>query len=262
MIATRTLTFAALLVIAGAAVAGIAYAGGGSNISSAQAITPSQQLFGNTSEGRYDGDRAASYWKLALTAADRVTVDWESGSSNRHDLFELMVWPAGTTDFSINNASSLKVFDLGDNGKAESVFEVGQSGVYPLAFLGDYIPSWTQGGPYDFTVYVRHAVVLAVPPQTNALLQRGRRTGLPRAGRIVLAAHTAGGAPISGGLGATMFGYWAKKWHQMAHATATRGQIVLAYRLPTALHGLTRLSVNVGGPNYLGKHIGWRSLKT
>src|SRR5947209_1386053 len=56
--------------------------GGGSNIASAPTVTSGQQTFGNTTDGCLGNCSPADYWKLALIAGDRVTVDWEAQGGN------------------------------------------------------------------------------------------------------------------------------------------------------------------------------------
>lgn len=230
---------------------------GGATIASAPTVVPGQQEFGNSNDVqngpdyRYPGD----YWKLSLVAGDHVTIDWEAGNNFVNSLG---VYPAGTTDFSVNNVSLYQQFSLGANGKAESTFTANQTGAFPLIF-------WDEGsndaGPFDFTVYVHHALVLAVSPQTQALIRRAHQTPLPHKGNIVLGAHLADGTPVSGDVGATVFAYWSSKWHSIGKSAARNGEIVVPYRLPASVHGLIRLSVNVGGANYQGRQIGWRGIR-
>lgn len=239
---------------------------GGANIASAPTVPPGQQEFGNTTDGSI-GDKWGDWWKLSLVASDKITVDWESGKvtdscGTYNAASRLDFWPVGTTDFSVNNVQPLVTLPLGENGKAESMFTANRTGTFLMRFeAGCDGSAHPYGGPYDFTAYVRHALVLAVSGQTKALIQRAHRAPLPHRGTVVFAAHLADGTPVSGDVGATLFAYWASKWHPIGKGAAKGGQIVVPYQLPASVHGLIRLSVNVGGANYQGRQIAWRGIR-
>lgn len=253
------LLLAGFALIASAVGARASSSGGGSNIASAPTITPGQQEFGNTNEGQFPfncAPDAASYWKLTLIVGDRATIDWETTNNYAERLYVL---PIGTTDFSISNVSKdVASFSIGGNGKAQSILTAPASGVYPLVFDKECIGG---GGPYDFTVYINHALVLGTSQQTLRLLKRWHHSAMPRKGSLKLTAHRADGAPITGQVGATLYGYWAKKWHKLSRAAAKAGVLVLRYKLPKNAHGVIRLSVNAGGQDYIGKRIVWRNLR-
>ncbi len=141
---------------------GHAAASGGGNIASATTVSFGKHEFGNTSAGKFEGCYPATYWNLPLQAGDQVTIDWETPS---HEYaYHLHVFPAGTTDFSINNVSPLETFGLGSNNQAESVFSVGASGVYPILFHGE---CGGTGGPVDFTAVDQHELVTALKPYAH-----------------------------------------------------------------------------------------------
>lgn len=250
-------------ILAGAlALAGLASANGGSSISAAPTIAIGQQLFGNTTDGCFGNCYGADYWNLPLIAADQVTIDWESNPTSgcNDSATDLYVWPIGTTDFSINNTNSLQDFGIGSNHKAESTFTANGTGVFPIMFQACYAQS--DGGPYDFTVYVKHKLVTHLASQTTALIARARQTGLPRSGVFSVQVFTGDGKPVSGAIGGTMFGYWASKWHRIGSAVAANGVIAVHYRLPAAVHGVIRLEVNIGGGSFQGKSLQFRGIKT
>jgi hypothetical protein len=145
-----------------------ASAAGGSSIASAPTVVYGQQEVGNTAAdygsqtrtGDLNGD---SWWRLQATAGDRITIDWEGNAD------ELNVWPAGTTDYNIEANSDDGVSSNfvsaynGANLKMETVLTVPRDGSYPLEFLTDYpfCGCGVDPGPYDFTAYVQHALVIA-----------------------------------------------------------------------------------------------------
>jgi hypothetical protein len=132
-----------------------AYASGGSNIATAPTVVFGQHTFGTTATGEYDCG-PAEFWNLSLQPGDQATIDW--GATQRSYANELFVYPAGTTDFSINNVQWLDRYLLGENAKAEAVFSSGTGGNFPLIFAAEDCDEDHHAGPYDFTVTDQHAV--------------------------------------------------------------------------------------------------------
>jgi hypothetical protein len=160
------------------------------------------------------------------------------------------VWPLGTTDFSINNASPLQTFSIGSNQKAESTFIANATGVFPIMFEACYDIS--DGGPYDFTAYVRHVPRLA-------LLNVGTVTS----GRtITVAAHYPDGSPISdSGLGIQVYGRWSHASHLLGSGTPANGQAVVKLTIPRSERGFTiSLTASASGANYVPAHTPARTV--
>jgi hypothetical protein len=237
---------------------------GGANIASAPTIVPGQQEFGNTTDGCFENCDGADFWKLSLIAADQVTIDWETSPTNECSdggADQLAIWAIGTTDYSINNDSPIQNFGIGSNQKAESTFTASTTGVYPVMFRSCYDQS--SGGPYDFTVLIRHKVVVGLADQTRSLLQRARQGGrLPRHGVLDVLVHNADGGAISGAVGGTLSGYWSGSWHKLTGAIAAGGQVLLRYQLPASVHGVIRLQINIGGGSYQGANLTFRGVST
>ena len=142
-----------------------ALATGGRTITSAPAVVFGQQEFGNTATdgasanptGVFGGcDNSPNYeslWNLPVTAGDRITIDYEG------DLAGMFLFPVGTTDFDVSQASHAES-DAGSNQKGEDAFNAAQSGTMPLEFFAGCAS--TGPGPYDFTAFVKHALVVAL----------------------------------------------------------------------------------------------------
>jgi hypothetical protein len=245
-------------------VAAVAAANGGGNLVAAPTVTIGQQEFGSTTDGYYRGSAAADYWKVPLIAADKVTIDWESNNANAcsETAEDLYVWPIGTTDFSINNASPLQTWSVGSNSKQEETFTASDTGLFPLMFRGCGERDYGGGGAYDFTVYVKHKLVTHLAAATTALIARGRSTGLPRRGTLAVQVFTGDGKPIAdGGVGGTLTGYWSAAWHPLGKSVARGGTITVRYSLPPSAHSPIRLQLNIGGGSYQGVRLRYVGLK-
>jgi hypothetical protein len=85
-----------------------------STCAAAMLITTGTQHFGNTLCRDAPGDPCPDheYWKFNLLAGDRVAIDWQI-TGNADYACCLSVFPADTTDFSINNVSALRYFAFG-----------------------------------------------------------------------------------------------------------------------------------------------------
>jgi hypothetical protein len=182
------------VVVAVLVCAPAAFAGGGASIASAPSVAYGQQEFGNTATdygsqtrtGQLNGD---SWWQLQAIAGDRITVDWEGDAS----LME--VWPVGTTDYNVNSIQldhQLSPFvnsSNGSNGKMETVFTAPRDGAYPLEFQTVYCCNDTPPGPYDFTAYDQHRLVLS--------LGQGRTNRRLHNTRFVVGVHSPDGAVVN-----------------------------------------------------------------
>jgi hypothetical protein len=178
---------------------------------------------------------------VSLLSGDQVTIDWSSQTDSYGNNYasELAIYPAGTSDFSMNNTSYLNCFQIGNNHDQESTFSANSDGTYPLIFLGGA----QTGGAYSFTVYVSHAVVLGVP----RIIQVS-----PTRSQITVQAHSPDGKPISDQkLTMTLSGNWLSQWHVLSTSSPSNGDAVLHLTLPSSLIGKTiRLRVSASGGGY------------
>jgi hypothetical protein len=160
-----------LLAVAFAlAAAPSAGAEGGSSIATAPSVVFGQQEFGNTANqpapAGYCIDRM-SYWSMAVTVGDTITINWESHSATtRLDLL-----PVGTTDFNVGKASPVASQTPAANHKNELTYAANRSGTVAVRFTDN---SECQGslGPFSYTASVAHALNLALP-RIAALRSRG-----------------------------------------------------------------------------------------
>jgi hypothetical protein len=209
-----------------------ALAAGGSSIESAPQITPGVQTFGDTNTGKLKGCAAADYWNLSLRAGDQAIVDWTSltDSNGRDYANELSVYPSGTTDFSINNNDPAHEFSVGDNDRAESIFSANSTGSYPLIFWRGSGSCSTPGGPYNFTVTVKHSAVLFLGSVKKLA---------GRSGTLSVGVHAPDGQPITdGGLRVALRGSWpGHKASELASGTPTNGAAKLSVKLPKSARG-------------------------
>jgi hypothetical protein len=227
----RTVSTMAGVLALGLSSATVAQAAGGSNIASASQVAPGTQNFGDTNTGHYSGDCPADFWNLSLAAGDRATVDWTSLTDSHDSDYAntLSVWPAGTTDFSINNGSPQQRFFVGSNHQAESIFSANRTGSYPLVFWRDSYCGGT-GGPYNFTVTVKHSAVLFLGSVKKLA---------GRSGTLSVGVHTPDGQPITdGGLRVAVRGSWAgHKASELASGAPADGKTALSVKLPKSARG-------------------------
>jgi hypothetical protein len=201
-----------------------AWATGGANIASAPTVVFGQHEFGNTDHGSFGGcPDPAEYWLLSLGAGDQATIDWETTSEEYAE--ELNVYPAGTTDFSINNADTLAEFGLGSNDHAESVFHVGATGVYPIVFYGRCDGA---GGPYDFTATVQHALLVTLKHYAHI-----KTTTV-----VTAVANLASGGPPPDGLAFTLTVSWGRESAAYT-AASSGGNLSFPLALPETAKGKT-----------------------
>lgn len=157
-------------IVVGMAVAGtltlpaVALAGG-ATIASAPTVVYGQDEFGNTATDSASTcpqlHEQDSWWLLPVTAGDRVTIDFEGPGAHKEQL-----WPIGTNDFNFSDSTPFQSIGT-SGGKQEVVTRVPQTGVMPLEFLSLGDCGSTVAGPYDFTAYVAHQVVLSLQAHAN-----------------------------------------------------------------------------------------------
>lgn len=215
-----------------------ASAAGGSNIASAPTVVYGQHTFGTTATGSYEKCYPAEYWNLAMKAGDQVTIDWAAAN---HDFAEeAMIYPVGTTDFSINNLNALGYYYLGSNNHAEAVFKTGVGGSFPLIFRGDgcYEPT---PGPYDFTVTIQHALTISLKSYTHI------RTTTT----IAASANLVDGTPVPDGMAFNLAVSWPNPNHESALYTATSvgGAFSFPLALPESARGKKATLIVSRGPD-------------
>lgn len=143
-----------------------AIAAGGKDIASAPSVVYGQQEFGNTGVddpgngfcplgSGNGGDAGQSWWLLAVTAGDKVTIDFAGAEPG---VPEVAVYPVGTNDFNVQ-LQNLGA-PTGEDSKAEYVFSAGRTGTMPLQFINCGDNNGT--GPYNFTAYVAHKLVASL----------------------------------------------------------------------------------------------------
>lgn len=161
---------------------------GGKSIAGATGVVLGQQEFGNTQNGAQEPRSSSffcgntnyrSWWQLPAVTGDKFTIDWESSSPDMH----MVLFSVGVTDYTFNGADRLVDQTPNSNLKSESIIVAPTSGMMPLEF-GQCTGT---PGPYNFTVYVNHAVVLALP----------RLSRLTRRSVINVAVHNPEGGVIS-----------------------------------------------------------------
>ena len=220
-----------------------ASAAGGANIASAPAVVYGQHTFGTTATGSYEKCYPAEYWTLPMKAGDQVTVDW--ATANREYAYKALIYPAGTTDFSINNVNPLEYFYLGSNNHAEAVFSTGIGGSYPLIFAGDECGGPTPG-PYDFTATLQRALTISLKNYTHI-----RTTTV-----ISASASLADGSPVPDGLVFNLTVDWHSPTHESVLYTASSvgGAFSFPLALPETAKGKkATLAVSRGpDPQFLG----------
>jgi hypothetical protein len=207
-----------------------ACAAGGASIASAPTVAYGQHTFGSTATGEFHCD-PAEYWNLSMQAGDQVTIDW--ATANAHYANEALIYPAGTTDFSINNVSSLKEFYIGSNDHAEAIFSTGVGGSFPLIFTGegDYCEGRGVPGPYDFTATIQHSLTVALKQYAHI-----RTTTVISAG-----ANLVNGTPVPDGTAFNLSVTWPNPNHESAAYTATSvgGAFSFPLALPASAMGKT-----------------------
>jgi hypothetical protein len=237
LIAVQGLMAAALLYGVHAAPA---IADGGTDIASAPAIAPGVMEFGNTNDALLPygcDEQIADFWTIDLIAGDKVTFNWGSESDFVQDID---IFPPGTNDYNIESQhdNGKYVTDtVGENGKEQTVFTASQTGNYPLDFnagCGSDDP-----GPYYFTAYVDHGLVLSLqqkPARHHSTTFR-------------LALHTPNGAAVSAStLTATYADKVRGRWTTL---TSTRAPYGTTVKWPKPDAGKTEsVRVTVSGSGY------------
>lgn len=224
--------------------------GGGTTIAAAPTVSLGSQYFGNDANapaGVYGGH--FEYWRLPVVAGDAITIDWEEPASTG---IELQLFPSGTNDFNFKDAKPTSWQKTGGSGLRRNEFKVSatQTEAVVLAFDDvDYDPSafcspcaTGTPGSYDFTVNVKHAVVLFLPA----------RATLPRQSTYTVGAHAPDGTAINdAGLRLTLTGIWQGASHRLGSASSVSGAATFHLKLPASLRGRKiSLRAQASGSNY------------
>jgi hypothetical protein len=220
----------------------VAIATGGASISAAPIVSLGQQEFGNTAtdDGKPNDaclNASDSWWLFDVSAGDLITVDYEGGVS------DVYVYAPGTNDFNVNGADAIATSHFGNNDKQEFVFSAPTDGVLPTNFADYNCYDTPPRGPYDFVVYIKHAVRLSVPPIST----------LGLSGTLAVGAHKPDGAPISDdGLDiALQVRDAGKGWSSIGHASPSGGAVDIRYAIPSSLVRRTlRVRALATGPSY------------
>jgi hypothetical protein len=215
-----------------------ATAAGGTAIAGAPAVTPGVQQFGNTAAGSVISCYRSQFWTLNVVAGDQVVIDWEAATVWP----SLAVFPVGTTDFSLGDTRPYDSFELNSNGKAQSTFTAPTTGAMPVRFR-TYGCADSAHGPYDFTVYIKHATVVSF--QQPAVLSR--------TGTLQVSVHNPDGAAITSGVEALVQArLGSEAWTTMGSAMLSGAPTTIGYALPASYAGRTaQVRVVAGGAGYL-----------
>jgi hypothetical protein len=213
--------------------ASAALADGGTSIASAPRVTNGQQEFGNTANGAVAGDCSwfttvatdyASFWLLPVAAGDNLTIDWEGSG-----VVWAGLWPVGTNDFNVNDATTAEQDTLGSNGAQEDTLTATQDGVMPLEFDNCGGFRGVSPGPYDFTVHVHHGVVFSVPALTTLPLTGSLSVGVRNPDGVTITDPSLSVAlQVQGGDG---------NWTTVGSAPAISGVANIKYSIANSLAG-------------------------
>jgi len=247
---TRTIIRAAL-VLAAAGLLAAPSAQADPTIAGAGTVVPGTQQFGNTlCPGSACPDY--EYWKLNGTAGDQVTIDWEYSGGDVY-ANSLRVYPEGTTDFSLNNVNPIFNFNTGSNGKAQSIFTLPETGMFPLRF--EAVCCNDHGGPYDFATTIEHAVKLFIgAPRPKEKIKR--------TSAVNVTVRNPDGGPLNG-LPVKLTGVWKAKNHRLGTATSSAGVAAFQLHLPKSTRKKTiRLRASVSDVDgYLNARSGTVKVK-
>ncbi len=216
-----------------------ALADGSASIAGAPTVVFGQQEFGNlgtyVAPPNYPGN-CISWWALPLTAGDSVQILWEASPGDY-----LRLYSPKTTDFNYQAHGERLINSYLDEGitKSEATYEATETGPYPL----DLIRAGEKGcGPYNFTVYVQHALVVALPHIST----------LRRSGTLAVAIHTPeGGVVTNPALEVLLQIKGRGAWVTLGHASVAGSVAAVRYSLPRRLrHQRATLRAIAQGPGY------------
>jgi hypothetical protein len=166
----------------------------------------------------------------------------------------LDVYPAGTTDFSINNVNPAFQFSIGDNHRAESIVTAGSTGAYPMVFSDSY-SCGRAGGPFNFTATIKHSVVLSLGSVKKLA---------GRAGPVKVGVRTPDEQPITdSALQIRLIGSWTgHKAVKLANGSPSNGSVTLNVKLPKSAYGKNvSVRAQASGGDYLNAQSGVRTVQ-
>lgn len=152
----RRITITVLFLLA-LVVAPSARAEGGAAISGAPVVAYGQQEFGYVHFVKYEDCR--QWWLLPSVAGDHLQIDWEV----QDPYVVLRLYPLGTNDFNFPQNNTLTSGGINSNMKAEFTYVSEQTGDLPMLFTDPGCYGNAEPGPYNFTAYVTHSIVVGSP---------------------------------------------------------------------------------------------------
>jgi hypothetical protein len=152
----RRVTIAVLCLIALAG-ASSAQAEGGASISGAPVVAYNQQEFGYVHFVKLSDCR--QWWLLPTVVGDHLQIDWEV----QDPYIELHLFALSTSDFNFLQKSALANGSVDSNMKAEFTYVSEESGDLPMLFTDPGCHGNAEPGPYNFTAYVTHSLVVGSP---------------------------------------------------------------------------------------------------
>jgi len=175
-----------------------ALATGGGSIASAPTVAYGQQEFGNTATdlpaNEFANGYCYSWWLVPAITGDKITIDWTS-EPDANGAYLTALWaylyPVGTTDFNFPNTNPVAEKDVNYavTGLQELQYITNRDETLPLEFQAGASNCQADAGPYNFTAYVSHELVLALHAHTN----RAHHSTM-----FSVAVHNPDGAPITG----------------------------------------------------------------
>ena len=243
MRATRATTIACVC-IGFLLYAATAFATGGATIAAAPAVTFGQQEFGNTATDSSSSQSIChaaaemdSWWLVPAIAGDQLTIDF-AGSGVEY----ATVYPVGTTDYNVTDTSDVAQAEIGSNGAQQLVVKTDRDGTFPLDFSTtncDFGGSATPG-PYNFTAYVSHEIVLAL---TAVAHPRSHSTAFKAA------VHNPDGLPLTNPVLRASFRQIAG--HKTTSLATVAAPFAFVRKWPKRLRGAKQtIRVTVTGPGY------------
>jgi len=220
----------------------LALGAAGATIASAPGVTYGQQEFGNLLQDASvcTGDQGCqTYWQLNVTAGDHIKIDFHSATTE--SALVVGAYAVGTTDYNRAQTSPEFSDESASTGYGELTFVAPRTGMMPLDMYFGYDAYQGQPGPYDFTAYVSHAMLVSIAPHNNPATHTTA---------LQTAVHNPDGVPISvQGLTETIaikyHGQWETAWTGAASASKT-------IRWNATLRGHKQsVRVTMSGPSYL-----------
>jgi hypothetical protein len=152
----RRVTTVVLFLVA-LATAPSVQAEGGAAISGAPGVAYGQQDFGYLHFVKVDDCR--QWWVLPTVAGDHLQIDWEV----QDPYIELRLYALGTSDFNFLQTSARANGGVNSNLKAEFTYVSEETGGLPMLFTDPGCYGNAEPGPYNFTAYVTHSLVVGSP---------------------------------------------------------------------------------------------------